>query len=175
MNPSIEQHFTSVSSSLLAQTSAWLPQFVTGLIIYLAAWLLARGLQAMVMRIVGHSKSRRTLYQLVARTIKVAILLIGAVTALGTMGINVTALVTSLGLAGFALGFALKDALSNLLAGFLVLFYQPFKLGNIITVSGTTGEVVDINLRYTVIKTPHDNTLIPNATILNNPVKVDFN
>lgn len=59
-------------------------------------------------------------------------MLLGLVTALGTAGVNVSALVTSLGLVGFALGFALKDALSNIISGILLLLYRPFSVGDVI-------------------------------------------
>ena len=50
----------------------------------------------------------------------------GLVTALGTLGVDVSALVAGLGLTGFALGFAVKDTISNILAGVLLLVYRPF-------------------------------------------------
>lgn len=63
-----------------------------------------------------------------------------------------SALIAGLGLTGFALGFALRDAVSNLIAGVLILLYQPFGLGNKITVGGNSGAVVGINFRYTVLE-----------------------
>jgi small conductance mechanosensitive channel len=79
-------------------------------------------------------------------------LLLALISALGTLEINVSALVVSLGLAGFALGFSFKDFLSNLLSGVLILFYQPFTVGSTISGSQLDREVVDINLRYTVLE-----------------------
>ena len=54
---------------------------------------------------------------------KLSLIVFGLVTALGTAGVNVSALVAGLGLTGFALGFAFRDVLSNLLAGVLILLY----------------------------------------------------
>ena len=45
---------------------------------------------------------------------------------LGAKGANVTAVVASLGLTGFAVGFALRDALSNIFVGVLIILYNPF-------------------------------------------------
>jgi small conductance mechanosensitive channel len=94
------------------------------------------------------------------------------VTALGTLGINVSALVAGLGLTGFALGFAFKDALSNLLAGILILIYRPFMRGERISVTGLEGEVAELNFRYTVLRTPEKRILIPNSTLFTNAVTV---
>ena len=73
-------------------------------------------------------------------------MIIGFITALGTMGIDVSAIVAGLGLTGFAFGFAFKDMLSNFISGIMIFIYEPFKLGDTIEVDGKTGKVVDINL-----------------------------
>lgn len=101
---------------------------------------------------------------------KIGIVTVGAITALGTIGVNVTALVASLGLSGFALGFAARDMLSNLLGGMLILLYHPFRRGDRIAVAGSEGVVTQINLRYTVIDTGGKTVLIPNSILLNTQI-----
>lgn len=100
----------------------------------------------------------------------VTVLIFGAITALGTMGINVAALVAGLGLTGFAVGFALKDVLSSVFSGFLILFYEPFQINDRIKISNTVGKVIDINLRYTVLQEENKRIMIPNSTVLTNIV-----
>ena len=90
------------------------------------------------------------------------------------MGINVSALVASLGLTGFTLGFALRDAISNLLAGVLILLYRPFRIGECIKVAGLEGRVVALDLRYTTIQEDGRRHLIPNQTPYTNPVTVEI-
>ncbi len=103
---------------------------------------------------------------------EVGLQMFGIVTALGTLGINVGAMIAGLGLVGFALGFALKDLLSNFIAGFLILIYNPFVRGDRIKVSEHEGEVIEINLRYTVLRGDKQRILIPNATLFSNAVVV---
>jgi small-conductance mechanosensitive channel len=91
---------------------------------------------------------------------------------MGTLGVNVGAMIAGLGLVGFALGFALKDLLSNFLAGLLILIYNPFVRGDRITVSGNEGQVIEINLRYTVLQEQDKRALIPNSILFSNPVIV---
>jgi small-conductance mechanosensitive channel len=86
------------------------------------------------------------------------------------MGVNVSALVASLGLTGFALGFAFKDAVSNLLAGALILFYRPFCRGSRVAVTGIEGVVTAIDLRYTTLEDGNKKFLIPNANLLSNAI-----
>jgi small-conductance mechanosensitive channel len=118
-------------------------------------------------------ESLRDLFVRLARLIT---LVIGAITALGTIGIDVSALVAGLGLTSFALGFALQDVIRNVLAGILILMYRPFRRGNYIVVGGREGIVTDIDLRYTTLQVETHRILIPNAnmfteaiTVLNQP------
>lgn len=116
----------------------------------------------------GHSDIGR----LLGTIAYVTVLTFGFVSALGTLGINISALVAGLGLTGFALGFALRDAISNALAGILILFYRPFRIGDRIAVSGSEGTVQDVNLRYTMLDAPDRRFLLPNSILLSNTVTV---
>ncbi|PCJ58834.1 MAG: mechanosensitive ion channel [Planctomycetota bacterium] len=109
---------------------------------------------------------------LVARTARIILVIIGIVTALGTLKVNVTALVASLGLTGFALGFALKDTVSNLLAGVLIFLYKPFLINDRIKLGGFEGVVEKINLRYTELSNDGDKILIPNSKLFTDPIVV---
>ena len=101
---------------------------------------------------------------LVSRIVRIVGLIIALITGLGTLGIDVSALVAGLGLTGFALGFALKDAVSNTLAGILIILYRPFEIGDEIEVMGCKGKVKNINLRYITIEEEEAEHLLPNST-----------
>ncbi len=109
---------------------------------------------------------------LVSQVVFYALLVLGLITSLGTMGVNVSALVAGLGIGGFALGFALRDAISNVLAGVLVLIYRPFRVGQHVSVAGFEGTVREINLRYTILVADGADHLIPNQILFTSPVKV---
>jgi len=83
----------------------------------------------------------------------VALIIFGFITAPGTLGVNISALVAGLGLTGFALGFAFRDALPNVLAGIMILFYHPFRRGDRVVITGLEGQVTAIDLRYTTWRT----------------------
>ena len=95
-----------------------------------------------------------------------------SLTALGTVGINVSALVAGLGLTGFAVGFAFKDTLSNILSGVLILLYRPFIIGDKIKIADFEGEVISIDLRYTTLNAETGRVLIPNSKCFTDPVTV---
>jgi len=93
--------------------------------------------------------------------------------ALDMLGVNVMPFIAGAGVAGIAIGFAAKDTLSNLIAGVLLIIDRPFEVGDRIevwtapSVSATWGDVIDIGLRATKIKTT-DNIIIviPNNEIM---------
>ncbi len=96
-----------------------------------------------------------------------------AVIALDQLGVNVMPFIAGAGVAGVAIGFAAKDTLSNLIAGVLLIVDRPFEIGDRIEVwtapkgSSTWGDVIDIGLRATKIRTT-DNIVIviPNNKIM---------
>ena len=91
-------------------------------------------------------------------------------TALGTIGVDVSALVAGLGLTGFALGFGLKDILANVVSGVLILLYRPFELYDRIIVAGLEGVVSEIDLRYTKLEQEEKTFLVPNSLLITNTI-----
>jgi small-conductance mechanosensitive channel len=72
--------------------------------------------------------------------------------ALDNLGVNVTALITGLGIGGVAVALALQNVLSDLLASLSIVLDKPFTLGDAITVDGLTGTVESIGLKTTRLR-----------------------
>ena len=110
---------------------------------------------------------------LLQRVGRIAVIAIALLVGLTHLGIDVTALVAALGVAGLAFSLAAQDTLSDAIAGFTILADRPFRVGDRIEISGldTWGDVVSIGLRTTRIRT-RDNRLVivPNSTIGKNQV-----
>ncbi len=80
-------------------------------------------------------------------------------------------LIAALGSAGLALALGLQDAMKNVLAGIVLLFALPYRIGDMVRIGEHYGEVISIDLGKTRIRTFDDNTvLIPNAVIFDQPV-----
>lgn len=78
-----------------------------------------------------------------------------------------------LGLGSVAIGFAFQDIFKNFLAGVLLLFNEPFRLGDQVIVTGFEGTIEDITIRSTQIKTYQgERIVIPNAIVFTSPVEV---
>lgn len=150
-----------------------LPQIITGLIVFAVFWLVAVLLGRVVQRLCEGRELETDLATFLGKSAKVTLILFGLVTALGTMGVDVAALVAGLGLTGFALGFALKDIVSNVLAGVLIMLYKPFVRGDAIVVRSFKGTVVRIDLRYTVLDRGGEAVFVPNSILFTDPVTVE--
>lgn len=104
---------------------------------------------------------------------KIIIVFIGLTILMSNFGINVAVLSTTLGIGGFAISLAARDTIADAIAGVIILVDQPFRIGDRIQIEflGTWGDVEDIGLRTTRIRT-RDNrmVIIPNSVISNNQI-----
>jgi MscS family membrane protein len=106
------------------------------------------------------------------KIINFTILLMGLLIMLFYAGVNLTAVLSGLGIGGFAVAFAAKDTISNFFGTLSILFSDVFSQGDWIEIDGHQGVVVEIGLRVTTIRT-FDNALIaiPNGTFASKDVK----
>jgi small-conductance mechanosensitive channel len=119
------------------------------------------------------TKVDNVIFDLLTRFVGVIIYTVAIILALAPLGINVMPFVAGAGVFGLATGFAAKDTLSNLIAGVLLIIDRPFEIGDRIEIwtapsgSATWGDVIDIGIRATRIKTT-DNIviIIPNNEIM---------
>lgn len=119
------------------------------------------------------SKIDDIIFDLFIRFSNIIVYTAAIIIALDFLGVNVVPFIAGAGVAGVAIGFAAKDTLSNLIAGILLIIDRPFEVGDRIEVwsapvgSATWGDVIDIGLRATKIKTT-DNIIIiiPNNEIM---------
>lgn len=141
--------------------------FATFAVFYLVWYALYRVLHPLLKR----SPLDETASAFLETSIKYVLLALGAVAALGEMGINTASLLTSLGIAGLTIGFAARDALSNIISGIFIFWDRPFVIGDLIEVAGHYGRVGRITMRSTRVVTVDGKELaIPNSTIVNSTV-----
>ena len=139
---------------------------------------------ANILPFIEHRVSKKTdtkmddvIIELLKKFSGIVIYTAGGIMALDRLGFNVMPFVAGAGVAGVAIGFAAKDTLSNLISGILLIIDRPLKVGDRVEVwgapknSSTWGDVVDIGLRATKIKTT-DNIVIvvPNNELMNRDI-----
>ena len=153
------------------------PALVAAVIILIGFWIAARLVSNAMLRLARRRALDPDLTGLLSRASHLTLLAFGVITAIGTVGVDVKALVAGLGLTGFALGFAFKDIISNTLAGVLILLYKPVHRGDHIEMAITNGivegVVESIDMRYTTLRSADGaRGLVPNASLFTNPIKV---
>ena len=154
--------------SLLEQIGSYGPivlSAIKALVVLLLGWIIASSISSFVRRRVNANDNiDNTIGNFVASIIKWVILLMVLVAVLGIFGFEATSLVAVMGAATLAIGLALQGTLSDLAAGFMLILFRPYKAGQYIDISGTTGTVTDINLFITELTTP-DNVqiIVPNG------------
>lgn len=106
--------------------------------------------------------------------ISIVLVIFLVVICLGIIGLGsiTNKILTGAGIATFVIGFALKDIGENFLAGIIMAFRRPFRVGDTIEVTGIKGKIQKMALRETSVKTLDGiDVYIPNASIIKNPLK----
>ncbi|MCF6234635.1 MAG: mechanosensitive ion channel [Rhodobacteraceae bacterium] len=138
---------------------------IKALAVLVVGWTVA-GIVARLVRnqVNKHPELDQTLGNFAASIVRWAIRLMVLVAVLGVFGIEATSLVAMMGAATLAIGLALQGTLSDLAAGFMLILFRPYKLGQYVDIGGTSGTVVDLNLFVTELVTPDNVQIImPNG------------
>ncbi len=101
-----------------------------------------------------------TLSMFLAKMLGNLVLLVAVLAVLGIFGIQTTSFAAVIAAAGLAVGLAFQGTLGNFAAGIMLLVFRPFKVGDVVSVSGTTGKVVEIGLFVTSFDTPDNRRII---------------
>lgn len=156
---------------LLDGVVLWLPNLLAATLTLFMFWLVARVLSRGLAYVSKRAQFDVTASSFVDAVMRYALFTLGAVTVLSQLGVDVTGLVTGLGVAGLTVGFAARDALSNIISGLFIFWDRPFVIGDLVDVDGRYGRVEAITLRSTRVVTPDGRMLaFPNATIINSVV-----
>jgi len=122
-------------------------------------------------RVLSHTHMDRGTQYAFVRATGYIIFLLGLVIGLDSTGLNLRSLLVVGGALGIGIGFGLQNIVANFVAGIVILWEGPVKVGDIIDVGTTHGEVIRIGARGTWVRT-YDNEVIivPNSEFINNRV-----
>jgi small conductance mechanosensitive channel len=144
---------------------------VAGIAVFVVGRWIAKALTRAVERLMEKSNVDATLIKFTGSMTYIALLTFVILAALGQLGIQTTSFIAVLGAAGLAIGLALQGSLANFAAGFLMILFRPFKVGDYIEGAGVAGTVEEIQIFTTKIVTPDNKTVIvPNAKLTNDNI-----
>ena len=151
------------------------PYIVVGLLVFalflLIARLVSRAIAAAGQRTRLHNNLAQVLSRLASATVTILGLFVAAVVVFPAF--KPGDLITGLGITSVAIGFAFKDILQNFFAGLLILWRQPFTVGDQIRSGEFEGTVEEINIRSTLLKTyDGERAVLPNGDVYTSAILV---
>ena len=137
-----------------------------------AAFLVSKFLRFLLEEdVYHHFRLERGLPYAISTMLHYSILLVGFVVALGALGIDLTKITILAGAFSVGVGFGLQNVINNFVSGLILLFERPIKIGDVIEIDGTVGEVRRIGIRACVIRTGQGSEIIvPNGALISNQV-----
>jgi small conductance mechanosensitive channel len=151
----------------------YIPAIVGGIACIVATLFLANFLSKLISRYSLKRTKDPLISNFVGKIIWSVIFILGAVFALGILGLgNISnKILAGAGLTTFIIGFALKDIGENFLSGLILAFSRPYRVGNLIECEEVKGIVKDMTMRQTTVEAENGKIiLIPNSMILKNPL-----
>jgi len=108
-----------------------------------------------------------TLENFILTLLRMILMVIVFIAAIGALGIQTTSFIAILGAAGLAIGLALQGSLSNFASGVLIVFFKPYRIGDFVEAAGIAGVVEEVEILTTVFKTGDNKRIIvPNGQVM---------
>ena len=162
----MEIDVAELTAQAQALTMQWGLRVVGAVAVLVLGWLIARAARRSLKRVFARTELDETLEVFLTSLGYWAILAMTLVAVLGSFGIQTASIVAVLASAGLAVGLALQGTLSNFAAGFMILVFRPFRLGDFIEAGGVSGSVVNVGLFSTDLNTGDNVRItIPNGQI----------
>jgi len=148
---------------------AW--NILGALLIFLIGKWVARKVTSLLGKVLKRQKIDETLIQFLDNISYYALMVVVLMAAADRLGIDTTSFLAIFGVAGLAIGLALKDSLGNFASGVMLVFFRPFKIGDVVTAGGVTGKVESISVFNTVFLTfDNQKMIVPNGQITNDVI-----
>ena len=142
-------------------------QIIGAIIVLAVGVLVARKVSDLVFKLCERKELDITLSRFAASAVKISIIAMVAIIALGKVGISVTPFVAAIGAVSLGAGLAMQGLLSNYGAGLNIILARPFIVGDTIRVQNVSGQVKEVHLAYTLLIDEDDVEItIPNKHIV---------
>src|SRR5215470_18281464 len=172
--PQTLSKFTESAQHMLEAVVSRLPALILATLVFVFFYILSVFVSRLVRTSTRHR--RENLGVIFSRLTGALIVMLGLLVATSIVAPSFQAadLIKVLGIGGVAIGFAFQNILQNFLAGLLLLWSEPFRVGDEIKVDAYEGTVEEVQARATIVKTYDERrVVIPNADLFTHPVIVN--
>ncbi len=141
-------------------------------LIFLAfVWFSKYIARKLMVRILSRFQIEKGLSYTLTRVTEYVLITIGAIVAFQNIGIDLSGLAVIFGLLSVGIGFGLQNISSNFISGLILLLERPVKVGDRVTVGDVEGDVEEINIRSTTVRTINNiSIIVPNSEFISNQV-----
>lgn len=162
----------STLEAILTQLPDYAIKVVGVIVLFIVGRWLAGFLATRLRRRLEKREFDTTLSRFFATMVRMLVLVVVVLACLSIFGIETTSVAAVLGAAAFAVGMAMQGSLGNFAAGVMLVVFRPYKVGDLIKVSGELGTVFEIGLFTTILDTFDNRRLvIPNGTIFSGTIE----
>ncbi|MGB1298017.1 MAG: mechanosensitive ion channel family protein [Psychrobium sp.] len=150
----------------------YLPKLLLAIVTLIVGfWVIGKVVKG-IEKILQARKVEATLERFLSSLVSVGLKVMLLISVASMVGIETTSFVAVLGAAGLAIGLALQGSLSNFAGGVLILFFKPFKVGDVVDAQGYVGVIKEIQIFNTIVTTlDNERVIIPNGVLSNGPIK----
>jgi small conductance mechanosensitive channel len=163
--------WTGTIQNLVIALLSFIPRIAVAILFLLVFWLVYRGIRRLVLGSMSKAHVDQSIRDMLGHILKWSVMGFGLVIACNQIGVQITALLTGVSIIGLAIGFAAQETLANFIAGIVIFWDKPFRVGEWVTVDGLFARVSRVTFRSTRLLSLEGETLIfPNTYMLSNRV-----
>ncbi len=156
---------------LTAMAVVYAPKFVMALLTLIIGFWLANKVSQVVSSALHTRRVEETVIPFLTSIVSTVLKIMVLISVAGMFGIETTSFVAIIGAAGLAVGLALQGSLGHFASGVLLLVFRPYKVGDLVTIAGLTGDVESIQIFNTVLRTvDNKRIIIPNGLVTSAPI-----
>lgn len=127
----------------------FVPRLFVALVFLAFFWLIYRAVRRLILGSLSKANVDPSIRDMLGHLIKWTIMGFGLVIAFNQIGIQITALLTGVSIVGLAMGLAAQETLANFIAGIVIFWDKPFRIGDSIEIEGASGTVQRVTFRST--------------------------
>ncbi len=151
-------------SGLIDSVVEWSPKIIVALIILWIGFMIVGIITRFAVKAMEKSGLDKDLTPFLGSLISAVLKVLVVITAAGTLGIEMTAFIALIGMAGLAIGMALQGTLGHFASGVMVLIFKPYRVGDLVDIQGTVGHIEEIQVFNTIINTlDNKKVIMPNG------------
>jgi small conductance mechanosensitive channel len=158
-------------NKIVLGTLSFIPKLVAALILFGIFWVFYRLVRRIILGSMSRAHVDSSIRDMLGAMLRWSIMGFALVIACDQIGIQIAALLTGVSIIGLAIGFAAQETLANFIAGVVIFWDKPFKVGDWIMIDGMYGKVLRVSFRSTRMLNLNGETIVmPNTYMLSNRV-----